>query len=140
MAGVKQTARKLTGGKPSHLHLATKATQESTQQIGGMKKLHHVCPRMVALREIRKFQKTKNLLIRKAPFQCLVRELAQNIGKSNQQMQSTAVLALQEAVEAFMIDVFSDTNSCAIHGKCVTIMATDMALACHIRGIQMGRA
>jgi histone H3 len=66
----------------------------------------------VALREIRKFKKTTKLLIRKAPFQCLLRKLAQIIGKSNLQMQSTAVLALQEAVEDFMIDVFSDTNLC----------------------------
>jgi histone H3 len=95
---------------------------------------------MVALREIRKFQKTTNLLIRKAPFQDLVCKLAQKIGKSNLRMQSTAVLALQEAAEAFMIDVFRDTNLCMIHSKRVTIMAKEMVLACRIQGIQMGRA
>ena len=104
-----------------------------------MKKPHHSCPGTVALREIRKFQKSTNLLIRKAPFQRLVCKLAQKIGKSDLQMQSTAVLALQEAVEVFMTDVFSDTNLCAIHGKCATIMPKDMALACCIRGIQMAR-
>jgi histone H3 len=134
MARVKQTARKLTGGKPPRLHLATKATQESAQQIGGMKKPHRFCPGMVALREIRKFQMTTNLLIRKAPFQRLVRELPQKIGKSDLRMQSTAVLALQEAAEAFMIDVFSDTNLCTTHGKCVTVMTKDMILACRIQG------
>ncbi len=55
-------------------------------------------------------------------------------------MQSTAVLALQEAAEYFMVDVFSDTNLCAMHGKCVTIMKKDMVLACRIQGIPMGRA
>jgi histone H3 len=76
---------------------------------------------MVALREISKFQKTTNVLIRKAPFQHLVRKLAQKIGKGNLQIQSTAILALQEAAEYFMIDVFSNTNLCTMHGKHVTI-------------------
>ncbi len=94
----------------------------------------------MALREIRKFPKITNLLIRKAPFQHLVRELAQKIGKSNLQMQSTAVLALREAAEYFMIDVFSYTILCAAHGKRVTIKVKDMVLACHIQEIPMGRA
>ncbi len=55
-------------------------------------------------------------------------------------MQSTAVLALQEAAEYFMVDVVSDTNLCAMHGKRVTIMKKDMVLACPIQGIPMGRA
>jgi histone H3 len=54
-------------------------------------------------------------------------------------MQSTALLALQEAAEYFMVDVFSNTNLCAMHGKHVTIMAKDMVLACRIQGIPMGR-
>jgi histone H3 len=54
-------------------------------------------------------------------------------------MQSTAVLALQEAAEYFMVDVFSDTNLCALHGKCVTIMKKDLVLACPIRWIGMAR-
>jgi histone H3 len=140
MPHVKQTAQKSTGGKPPCLHLATKAAQESTQQIGGMKKPYRYCPGTVALRETHKFQTTTNLLIRKAPFQRLIRELAQKIGKSDLRMQSTAVLALQEAADAFMIDVFSDTNLCMIHGKPVTIMAKNMVLACCIQGIQIGRA
>ncbi len=55
-------------------------------------------------------------------------------------MQSTAVLALQEAVEYFMVDVFSNTHLCGMHGKRVTIMVKDMVLACCIQGITMGRA
>ncbi len=94
---------------------------------------------MVAAREIRKFQKTTDLLIRKTPFQRLVREIALKFGKSDLQMQSTAVLALQEAAEYFMVDVFSDTNLCALHGKRVTIMVKDLVLACCIQGIGMAR-
>ncbi len=89
-------------------------------------------PGTVALREIRKFQKTTNLLIRKAPFQHLVQEVALKFRKSDLQMQSKAVLALQEAAEYFMVDVFSNTNLCTMHGKRVTIMVKDIVLACCI--------
>jgi histone H3 len=95
---------------------------------------------MVAQREIQQFQKNTDLLIRKAPFQRLVHEIALKFGKSDLWMQSTAVLALQEAAEYFMVDVFSNTNLCTMHGKRVTIMKKDMVLACCIQGIPMGRA
>ena len=86
----------------------------------------------MALREIQKFQKNTDLLIRKAPFQRLVREIALKFEKSDLRTQSTAVLALQEATEYFMVDVFSNTNLCAMHGKRVTIMNKEMVLACRI--------
>jgi histone H3 len=105
-----------------------------------MRKPHRWCPGTVALREIQKFQKNTDLLIRKAPFQRLVCEIALKFGKSKLQMQSTAVLALQEAADYFMVDVISNTNLCAMHGKCVTIMKKDMVLACRIQGIPMDRA
>ncbi len=85
MALFKQTARKSTGGKPPRLHLATKAARQSTQQAIAATKSYRLCPGMVALREIHKFQKTTNLLTRKAPFQRVVHELAQKVGKSNTQ-------------------------------------------------------
>jgi histone H3 len=94
----------------------------------------------VAAREICQFQKTTNLLIRKAPFQHVVQEITLKFGKSYLQMQSTAVLALQKAAEYFMIDVFNNTNLCALHGKCKTIMLKDLVLACCIQGIRMARA
>jgi histone H3 len=88
-----------------------------------------------------KVQKNTDLLFRKAPFQCLVQEIVHNMSrKSNLQMQSTAVLALQEAAEYFMVDVFSNTNLCAQHGKRVTIKVKDLVLACCIQGIGMQRA
>jgi histone H3 len=106
-----------------------------------MRKPHRWCPGTVALREIQKFQKTTDLLIRKAPFQRLVQEIVHDMSrKSDLQMQSTALLALQEAVEYFMVDDFSYTNLCTQHGKHVTIMHKDLVLACRIQGIGMQRA
>ena len=83
--------------------------------------------------EIRRYQKTTELLIRKLPFQRLIREIAQDC-KSDLRFQSSAIMALQEATEAFLIGLFEDTNLCAIHAKHVTIMPKDIQLARHIRG------
>ncbi len=101
--------------------------------MGGVKKPHHYRPGTVALREIRKYQKSTKLLIRKAPFKCLVRKIAIDF-KSDFRMQSTAILALQEASEAYLIRLFEDTNLCAMHGKRVTITPKDMQLARRIQG------
>ena len=99
----------------------------------GIKKPHRYRPGTVALREIRKFQKSTDLLIRKLPFQKVVREIAGEF-KSDLRFQSQAILALQEASEAYLVGLFEDTNLCAIHAKRVTIMAKDMHLARRIRG------
>ncbi|CAN0415517.1 unnamed protein product, partial [Ascophyllum nodosum] len=85
------------------------------------------------LREIRRYQKSTELLIRKLPFQRLVREIAQDF-KSDLRFQGSAVLALQEAAEAYLVGLFEDTNLCAIHAKRVTIMPKDIQLARRIRG------
>ena len=90
-------------------------------------------PGTVALREIRRYQKTTELLIRKLPFNCLVREIAQDF-KTNLRFQAQAIGALQEAAEAYLIGLFEDTNLCAIHAKHVTIMPKDIQLARRIRG------
>jgi histone H3 len=90
-------------------------------------------PGTVALREIRKYQKSTELLIRKLPFQRLLREVAQDF-KTDLRFQSHAVLALQEASEAYLVGLFEDTNLCAIHAKRVTIMPKDIQLARRIRG------
>ena len=87
----------------------------------------------VALREIRRYQKSTELLIRKLPFQRLVREIAQDF-KTDLRFQSSAVMALQEASEAYLVGLFEDTNLCAIHAKRVTIMPKDIQLARRIRG------
>jgi histone H3 len=96
---------------------------------------------MVAAREIHKFQKSTDLLIRKAPFEHVVQKIVQQVsGKSDLRMQSTAILALQEAAEYFMVDVFNNTKLCALHGKHKTIMHKDLILVCCIQGIGMVRA
>jgi histone H3 len=139
MARLKQTARKTPAGKAycfSMLSKYARVQAELREQAalaaaartarggcrgrpqGGVKKPHRYRPGTVALREIRRFQKTTDLLIRKAPFQRLVREITQNLfPKKDIRFQSLAVLALQEASEASMIGMFEDTNLAALHAK-----------------------
>ena len=127
MARTKQTARKSTGGKAPREHLATKAARKrdlltssghtgNKISLGGCKVRRRYRPGTVALREIRRYQKSTNLLLRKLPFQRLVREIAQAFN-SDLRFQSTALLALQEAAEAYLVALFEDTNLCAIHAK-----------------------
>ena len=133
MSRTKQTARRSTGGQAPRGHLATKAARRSVPRLG-VKKPRRYRPGTVALREIRKYQKNTDLLIRKLPFQRLVRETLQVTFKKDHKFQSTAMLALQEAAEAYLVGVFEDTNLCAIHAKRVTIMPKDILLARRIRG------
>ena len=133
MARTKQTARKSTGGKAPRKQLATKAARKSAPATGGVKKPHRYRPGTVALREIRRYQKSTELLIRKLPFQRLVREIAQDF-KTDLRFQGSAVLALQESAEAYLVGLFEDTNLAAIHAKRVTIMPKDIQLARRIRG------
>mmetsp|Transcript_14692 Transcript_14692/g.22932 ORF Transcript_14692/g.22932 Transcript_14692/m.22932 type:complete len:140 (-) Transcript_14692:17-436(-) len=136
MARTKQTARKSTGGKAPRKSVASKAARKqstSASASGGIKKPHRFKPGTVALREIRRFQKSTELLIRKLPFQRLVREIAQEF-KTDLRFQSSAISALQEAAEAYLVGLFEDTNLCAIHAKRVTIMPKDIQLARRIRG------
>jgi histone H3 len=116
--------------RPNKLGRAPKASKKA-------KRRHRYRPGTVALREIRRYQKSHDLLIRKLPFQRLVREIAQNIRNGiyvDLRFQGTAILALQEAAEAYLVSLFEDTNLCAIHAKRVTIMPKDIQLARRIRG------
>ncbi len=133
MARCKQTACYSSGGKAPRIHLVTMAAQKLARRMGGMKKPHRYRPVTVAICEICKYQMNTDLLIRKAPFQCLVKEIATNL-KSDLRMQSTALLALQEASEAYLVCLFEDSNDCAIHAKRVTIIPKDIQLAQHIQG------
>ena len=133
MARTKQTARKNAAGKAPRKHIEMKVARKTAPTQGGVKKPHRFKPGTVALREIRKFQKSTDLLIRKLPFQRLVKEIAIEF-KADLRFQSNAVLALQEASEAYLVGLFEDTNLCAIHAKRVTIMPKDMQLARRIRG------
>ena len=110
--------------------------RKSAAAIGGVKMPKRFRPGIVALREIRRFQKSVELLIPKLPFQRLVREIMQAHGGRDLRIQSSAVGALQEASEAFLSGVFEDTQLCALHAKRSTIMVKDMQLALRIRGSQ----
>lgn len=163
MARTKQTARKSTGGKAPRKQLASKAARKTAPvrvflavvtvcsrlidsilqaATGGVKKPHRFRPGTVALREIRRYQKSTELLIRKLPFQRLVREIAQDfkvshsdffatlscfvyfrcpLAQTDLRFQSSAVMALQEAAEAYLVSLFEDTNLAAIHAKRVTM-------------------
>ena len=112
---------------------AQQEIQKSKLSTGAIKKPYRYRPGMRALMEIRRYQKTSELLIRKLPFQRLIREIAQDC-KTDLRFQSSAIMALQEATEAFLIGLFEDTNLCAIHAKHVTIMPKDVQLAHRIRG------
>jgi histone H3 len=104
-----------------------------TKQAGpSIRRPHRYRPGTVALREIRRYQKSTDLLIRKLPFQRLVREIAQDF-KTDLRFQKSAIAALQEAAEAYLIGLLEDTNLCAIHAKRVTIMPKDIQLARRIR-------
>ena len=107
-------------------------TLPASQQ--GTEKPRRYRPGTVALREIWHYQKSTELLIRKLPFQRLVREIVQDLGKMRIHFQSGAIMALQEASEAYLVGLLEDSNLCAIHMKRVTIMPKDIQLARCIRG------
>ena len=90
-------------------------------------------PGRLALNEICYFQKHTHLLIRRLPFQRLVREIA-DCFKTELRWRSSALMALQEACKAYLVWLFEDSNLCAIHAKRVTIMPKDIQLACRICG------
>ena len=136
---------KLPGsGKAPRKQLQPKAPKRKGKAKGGvktlppsqqpMKKPCRYRPGTVVLREIRQYQKSTELLIRKLPFQRLVRELAQDLSKINIRFQSGAIMALQEASEAYLVGLLEDANLCAMHAKRVTIMTKDIQLAWRIRG------
>jgi len=153
------TARKSTGGVPVGRRLppgssagpsahrtstwggGSRGGDKSGSQAAQPKKKKRFRPGTVALREIRKYQRSTDLLIRKLPFSRLVREVAQDMTtQANDytqvglRWQSSAILALQEAAEAYLVHLFEDANLCAIHAKRVTIMQRDIQLARRIRG------
>eukprot|EP01121_Diplochlamys_sp_Union-15-3_P005498 TRINITY_DN1583_c0_g1_i2.p1 TRINITY_DN1583_c0_g1~~TRINITY_DN1583_c0_g1_i2.p1 ORF type:complete len:136 (+),score=17.54 TRINITY_DN1583_c0_g1_i2:126-533(+) len=133
MARTKQTARKSTGGKAPRKVVASKAARIKLSVPGGVKKPHRFRPGTVALREIRRFQKSTELIIRKIAFQRLVREIASDY-KTDLRFQNAAICALHEAAENYLVGLFEDTNLCAVHAKRITVMPKDVQLARRIRG------
>ena len=128
MARVKDTARKVA--KKS---LGKKKTAKKSGGSTGVKKSFKWRPGTVALREIRRYQKGTDMLLRKAPFQRLVREIASAF-KDGLRFQRAAVAAVQEATESYVVGLLSDTNLCAVHARRVTIMPKDVHLARRLRG------
>ncbi|GHJ84132.1 hypothetical protein NliqN6_0534 [Naganishia liquefaciens] len=146
-------ARKSTGGKvPKKAFAPGNANDPARTGAGGSKRTvgaaaaaaaaagegrkHRYRPGTVALREIRKYQKSTDLLLAKLPFSRVVREVTYELAPyaHNLRWQSSALLALQEATEAYLVHLFEDANLCAIHAKRVTIMQKDIQLARRIRG------
>jgi len=140
-----QVARKSTGSpsKPQRTHsnpsglrktstpkIATKAPKTPVSE----RKKPRYRPGTKALKEIRRFQKSTELLIPKLPFSRLIREICTKMVAPDYRFQTLAILALQEAAEAYLITLFEDCVLCAIHAKRVTVMTKDMALARRIRG------
>ncbi len=120
---------------PSRGRKAGQAGGKTSLSSGGIKRPHRFRPGTVALREIRRYQKSTEHLIRKLPFQRLVREIAHDFyPTSDLRFQSSALAALQEAAEAYLVGLFEDANLCAIHGGRVTLMPADIQLSRRIRG------
>ena len=133
----------IKGGKQPHKYLLHKSLKHST--TGGIKKPHRYRPGLLALREIRRYQQTTDSLIRKTPFNKLIKEISQDYricpggpGTPSVQVhfQSTALAALQEAAENYLIGLFEDVNLLAVHAKRVTVMPCDIRLVLCIRGDQ----
>lgn len=135
MTRLKQTARKSTGGKLDKTAKKLKLLKhrESKER---RKMLKRYRPGALALKEIRKYQKSTELLVPKIRFQRLVREICQSVSMCNfdYRFRVNALEALHEAAEAYLIGLFEDSNLCAIHAQRVTLMPRDFHLAVRIRG------
>jgi histone H3 len=129
----KQTAVKSKSA--TKRQLGQKKAKKSAGGSGstGMKKSFRWRPGTVALREVRRLQKSTELLVAKAPFSRLVREIAET-HKAGLRFQSTAVAAIQEATEAFVISLLSDANLTALHANRVTALPRDLQLVRRLRG------
>ena len=123
-----------TGGKTPRGSRSRRKAAKMTNVNQRKIKKRQFRPGTVALREIRRYQQTADLLFRKLPFQRLVREITGKLFKEKYCFQPTAMLALQEASEAHLIGIFEDANLCAIHAKRVTLMQKDIRLVMKICG------
>ena len=132
MARTKRTAREDEAGKKRST-FAKKQPRSQADNPPAEHQLHRYRPGTVTLREIWKYQKSMELLICKLPFQCLVREILQGFGVGFR-VTPAMVMALQEAAEAYLVQLLEDSNLCAIHAKCITIQPKDIQLVRRIRG------
>ena len=137
----KPTTKKITkGGKQPHKHMLHKMLKQNST-TGGTKKPHRYHPGLLALHEIRRYQQSTKSLIRRTPFNKLIKEISQEYRICPEgpetpsvqvRFQSTALAALQEAAENFLVGLFEDVNLLAVHAKRVTVMPRDIRLALRI--------
>ncbi|EDR09323.1 uncharacterized protein LACBIDRAFT_248989 [Laccaria bicolor S238N-H82] len=132
MARTKMLAHKSTGGKPTRGYINSVGSKLKSSFHRSNMNVHRFRPGEVALREIRRYTSSTELLIRKLPFQRLVREIAVEFGDFR--FQSAAIEALQESSEAYLVQLFEDMRLCAVHAKRVTVMPRDLMLARRLRG------
>ena len=127
-----KTKSKMEGSK---LKPMVKGNKKTAPADGGIKekKMRKFRPGTVTLREIKRYQKSTDLLLPRAPFQRLVRSICHEIDH-DLRFQAQALIALQESSEAYITGLFEDANLCCIHAKRVTMMKQDMELARRIRG------
>uniref|UniRef100_A0A1B0AEM6 Core Histone H2A/H2B/H3 domain-containing protein n=1 Tax=Glossina pallidipes TaxID=7398 RepID=A0A1B0AEM6_GLOPL len=133
VARTTETARKSTRGKSTRKQLTVKAARKSAPTTRVVNKAHRYRPGTVALHEIRRYLKSTELLMRRLPFQRLVREIAKDC-KTDLRFQPASIGTLQEACEVYMIGLFEHINLCAIHAKRVAIMPKDIQLNKELRG------
>ena len=117
----------------SRAKLSTRS-QNKQAIIASTRKSSRFRPGTVALREIRRYQRSTELLIPKAPFQRLVKEILLDVSTTDvHRIQAGALNALHEAAEQFMVQTFDDANLCAIHASRSTVMKKDLLLAKRIK-------
>ena len=141
MPKAKNTASKMSSKSKMNKDKAVKKMSKKTapssggvkSQKDGEKRKIRFRPGTVALREIKRYQKTTAMLLPRAPFQRLVRSICGTID-SDLRFQAQALMAIQESSEAYLVGIFEDANLCAINANRVTIMKKDMDLARRIRG------
>ena len=123
----------------SHLPPGQRKPSQATDEAAATKKKRRFRPGTVALREIRKYQKSTQLLVARLPFANLCRELIlARVNGQRYYCRKDVFAVLQEASEALILQLMQGANLCAIHDKRVTIFPRDIALACRIMGIDPG--
>ena len=128
MTRTKCTARKDEVGRKWSAFVKKQPRSQTGQATMQQQQLHRYRPGTVALREIRRYQKSTELLIRKLPFQRLVHKILQGYGV-RYRVTLAMMMVLQEAAEAYLVQLLEDSNLCAIHVKCITIQPKDIQLA-----------
>jgi histone H3 len=136
MVRTKQTPTKFIGKAPRK-NSATNVTKAEAESLKTLLRPHRYRPGSVALREIRRYQRATDLTINKRPFQQLVKEIADNIGKERKikfRFGESTLLALQVATESYLVELFRDAQLCASHDKRKTVILRDLLLARKFRG------